>query len=276
MSSIFEKQTSSFLNNNFKNQSKASILLDKSIEDANSIYNNLLEKYENLKISDSDIIEINNQINKLEKQKNSANNILNLTTRQVENLNNLIKTLSGIVTIMNTIIQIITSLPIPSQFSTIGIIVTFSYKIQQAGNKINLISSAISSTQPFLNILNNEITQTKVKIDILDNIIALIKAFLSDRNSEYNKDNQNNNIIDKQKQINNITGNNNIIGSYKEYTFILKQEENQKFQIGSIKRNYAVAINNKGIEILKSDFSFASEPQILIDQLKYEIDNLII
>ena len=41
----------------------------------------------------------------------------------------------------------------------------------------------------------------------------------------------------------------------------------------SYPRRYAQALNLQGIPVLKTDSSFASDPQILINQLKFIIDS---
>jgi hypothetical protein len=67
--------------------------------------------------------------------------------------------------------------------------------------------------------------------------------------------------------------NNSVIGNYKGFTFVLKKEDDPKFVVKGNKRHYAVAVNTKGIQQLKSDYSFTLDPQQLISQLKLQIDN---
>ena len=69
------------------------------------------------------------------------------------------------------------------------------------------------------------------------------------------------------------TNNNSVIGNYKGFTFVLKKEDDPKFVVKGNKRHYAVAVNTKGIQQLKSDYSFTLDPQQLISQLKLQIDN---
>jgi hypothetical protein len=59
---------------------------------------------------------------------------------------------------------------------------------------------------------------------------------------------------------------------YRQFRFQIKQEDNPKFIVRGNKRHYAVAINTKGIEQIKSDYSFTLDPQQLVDQLKVVID----
>jgi hypothetical protein len=78
-----------------------------------------------------------------------------------------------------------------------------------------------------------------------------------------------NGLVNKVLPIND----NSIIGNYKGFTFVLKKEDDPKFVVKGNKRHYAVAVNTKGLEQLKSDYSFTLDPQQLISQLKLQIDN---
>ena len=78
-----------------------------------------------------------------------------------------------------------------------------------------------------------------------------------------------NGLVNKVLPINN----NSVIGNYKGFTFVLKKEDDPRFVVKGNKRHYAVAVNTKGVEQLKSDYSFTLDPQQLISQLKLQIDN---
>jgi hypothetical protein len=104
--------------------------------------------------------------------------------------------------------------------------------------------------------------------DTLDN------SSLSTLNGLVNKvlPNNNNNNISNNNNNSSNNNNNNIIGNYKGFTFVLKKEDDPKFVVKGNKRHYAVAINTKGIQQLKSDYSFTLDPQQLVNQLKLVID----
>jgi hypothetical protein len=59
---------------------------------------------------------------------------------------------------------------------------------------------------------------------------------------------------------------------YNGFKFYLKEENNPNFVIRGYKRRYVVATNTSGKEIIQSDYSFTLEPEVLIDQIKVEID----
>lgn len=56
---------------------------------------------------------------------------------------------------------------------------------------------------------------------------------------------------------------------YKGFTFEIKQDTSQNFQYP---KRYAIARNIQGIQVLRSESSFASGPEILIEELKFVID----
>lgn len=61
---------------------------------------------------------------------------------------------------------------------------------------------------------------------------------------------------------------------YEGFGFVLKEEFDEKFVVKGHKRRYAVAINKIGQEVLKSESSFTLDPEVLVEQLKVQIDSL--
>jgi hypothetical protein len=64
----------------------------------------------------------------------------------------------------------------------------------------------------------------------------------------------------------------NQFGTYKGFTFVIKEEVDIKFVVKGNKRHYVVAVDTKNVEQLKSDYSFTLDPQQLVNQLKLVID----
>ena len=56
---------------------------------------------------------------------------------------------------------------------------------------------------------------------------------------------------------------------YKGFTFEIKNDISQNFQYP---KRYAIARNVQGIQVLRSESSFASNPSVLIEELKFVID----
>ena len=64
-----------------------------------------------------------------------------------------------------------------------------------------------------------------------------------------------------------VIGNDNI---YKEFTLEVKLDETStnKYPL-----RFAQALNVQGVPVLKTEKSFASDPQVLLDELKFIIDS---
>jgi len=59
---------------------------------------------------------------------------------------------------------------------------------------------------------------------------------------------------------------------YKGFKFFIKEENDSKFVVKGNKRKYATAVNRDGNDILKSTSSFTLSPDVLIEELKLQID----
>jgi hypothetical protein len=64
----------------------------------------------------------------------------------------------------------------------------------------------------------------------------------------------------------------NNLGTYKGFTFVIKEENDPKFNVSGNKRHYVIAVDTKNVERLQSDYSFTLNPQQLVSQLKIIID----
>jgi len=59
---------------------------------------------------------------------------------------------------------------------------------------------------------------------------------------------------------------------YKGFKFFIKEENNPNFVVKGNKRRYATAVNKDGNNVLQSSSSFTLEPDVLVEELKLQID----
>lgn len=269
MASLFDTKINQFLFNNFRNYANNENKLSKTIRKANDLYLELINKYGNVSnMSDDEVNVVKIQVQQFKAVKNRISNVVNNIIKQISNINDIIKLILSIIKISRIIIKILKLLPIPAQFLTSGAIVTFSDKLQKADRKIEALEAILKTVQIYINIILQLLKKVQSLLTTLDQIIALIEAFLAARNQKFLEETKANPTI--QQTIN--IPNSNVIGFYNGFTFELRQEENINYQVGDIKRNYAVAIDSNGIDRIHSQFSFASDPQVLIDELRFMID----
>lgn len=267
MANLFDKKIKDFLYNNFKNQADIEVKINRDINEATALYEFLVERFGNVEnMSDNDVNQVKIKVEEFKRKRNRYSNKVNSIIKHINDINRVIGIISSIISLARGIINILTKLPIPARFLTAGIIVAFSDKVQKAVSKIEFLSNIIETVRPFLNIILQYLLRVQSTIQRFDSIIALIEAFLAARNKKYLAQTQ---LLPIQ---NVIIPNTNVIGTYKDFVFEIRKEDNIKFQIGDIKRNYAIAIDTRGIERLRSAPSFASDPQVLIDELRFVID----
>jgi hypothetical protein len=75
-------------------------------------------------------------------------------------------------------------------------------------------------------------------------------------------------VLANQSQEITQTQDNNLI--YKGFKLELKLDEGNRSQYP---RRFAQALNRQGVPVLKTEQSFASNPQVLLDQIKFIIDS---
>jgi len=211
-----------------------------------------------------------NQTNAYITLANKSNNLTYLTNAKVKRadavrtlerseaklvqIQNVINTLNTILTTLTIIISILEALPvIPPPIKD---------KIAKYKAIIELLNLILLIVNPVLQKEINYLEKLKAKLkqigDILDSIVA--------------------NSLNKEQvaALLSKVGNNTGFGQYKGFNFAIKTEENlgahQKIVAGKIKRQYAVAIDRDGVEVLQSDYSFTLDPNDLIEQLKLIID----
>lgn len=155
---------------------------------------------------------------------------------------------------------------------------------------INLISAAPPQTVPGAFIVNHEKLATALKVAktvvntltltlasfgvLLGTILKLLEAL--DVILQICASDQNMNPVQINDEINALANptvvatQNNNTNTYKGFTLGVKiDEKNESKYI----RRYAVAQNKQGVDILRTDSSFASDPAVLISQLKFIIDS---
>lgn len=211
-----------------------------------------------------------NQTNAYITLANKSNNLTYLTNAKVKRadavrtlerseakvvqIKKVVDTIHTVLTLILLIVSILEALPIipPPVKDKIA-------KYKAIAELLNMILGIISPVlQKEINYLEKLKAQLKQIGDILDGIVA--------------------NSLDKDQVAALLAkvGNNTGFGQYKGFNFAIKTEENlgahQKIVAGKIKRQYAVAIDRDGVEILQSDYSFTLDPNDLIEQLKLIID----
>jgi hypothetical protein len=175
--------------------------------------------------------------------------------RQVEAFRKTINTLNTIIIVFTLLLSILAALPTaPYQIATIGIIA----------------SRLIAKFNPVL-----------ISLGILLQVsLTTLDGFLNTIQYERSRLLPLNNILDKDltpEEMREALATNTGLGPvegvvYSGFTFSIVEEENPEFIVAGNKRRYAVALDRSGFVALQSAPSFTLDPNVLIEELKLEID----
>ena len=201
------------------------------------------------------------------------------TIRAAQSYVNIAVTLVKILTVVTEFLK---SLPIPNQFTVVGINVRFSDSLAKIESFIDTIIQDLNAISGLLNLLRsivsdiyndvqtiiNDISQIIVNLEACNNapngLVDDLKSTLSmlkDTSDQLNAFVQNNQ--NKTTQINNTYGGYSIQ--------IIKEELVQGSN--NIPRRYGIALDSDGVQIVKTTPTFASNDAIIIEEVKLLLES---
>jgi hypothetical protein len=206
----------------------------------------------------SNINEIIQKRNLLVKQLNTAYTSITIVSTSLTGLNTLIE-------IFQTVIPIFSALPIPNQFTTVGLVITLKEAQDKLKDFLSTLSTVTSSAALVLAIMANVL---KLLITLLQMLDLLIKDCSEEQNIPFSEVNS---------EISSLTSNQAIINMQSQQVtyrgFILEVILEPTTEDITYPKRRAVAKNTTGVIILKGEASFSSDIQVLIDELKFIIDS---
>ena len=203
------------------------------------------------------IIEAANTPEQLEQarvSRNAAYNVLNNNERNLIDIKEKLELIALLVTILTALGAILlSSLSFPGTPAS-------AYKPYEVIVKtLGILSIILLTLIPILDTLISELSDLKDQLREIDNKLDL-QTIDSGNLLALNT------LLNSIKQPKDET--------YKGFRLVVKEDQNPKtFVKDSIKRHYAVAIDKDGVEVIKSEYSYTLDPQVLIDQIKIIIDS---
>tara|TARA_R110000868_G_scaffold269576_1_gene528910 strand:+ start:4119 stop:4934 length:816 start_codon:yes stop_codon:yes gene_type:complete len=208
---------------------------------------------------------------------NNVNSLMNKVDRQVGQLEKLPKKLDKPIKIGKILVEILSHMPLPSSVPPgvgvpLGVIQSQSQLLSFTSNMINTLEDDQVAIKEILASASGVFTPIRMKISRIEMLLARCASNpnLSDKDRK--------DILDGLQDKNNSTTAGGI-GKGVEYTsttngntYTLSIVTNTETGI-SVPQRQAVAKDFRGIVVLKGPLSFASSEQVLIDELKFRIDN---
>jgi hypothetical protein len=214
------------------------------------------------------ILELINKRNKLVKQINNVYNTITTLSKVLTGINIAITAIQAGILVLETLPYPATGFPplgLPPL--TTGIIETTGTgkdKLKEALKKANVVISIVTlSLAAFGAVLG-------IVLRLLNSLDALIQQCAQEQDIPFETINTELNIF-----VNQSTGvsNSAVIASdntYKGFALEIKLDETNT---SKYPRRFAQALTKQGVPVLKTELSFASDPQVLINQLKFIIDS---
>jgi len=193
------------------------------------------------------------QLEQARVSRNAAYNVLNNNERNLIDIKEKLELVSILVTILTTLgVVLLASLSFPGTPAS-------AYKPYEVIIKtLGILSAILLALIPILDILVAELSDLKAQLREIDNKLDLQTI-------------DSGNLAALEALLNSIKQPKDEI--YKGFRLVIKEDQDPKtFVKGSIKRNYAAALDKDGVEVIKSEYSYTLDPQVLIDQVKIVID----
>ena len=199
--------------------------------------------------------------------RNNAILLINNSIKKIDNISKIIKTINAVIIIISlvlVIIERILSLPIP-------FLLPLKVELQPRLQKIIRLLSAVSVLLTIISVLLSNETSRLIELkERLKQISLKLDNKAIDNLTEQQLTELSNIFLPTGGDYGSSGGD---YGSYKDFKFAIKEEQNNpQFIVKGNKRKYAVAINRRGVESIKSEYSFTQDPNDLIEQLKLIID----
>lgn len=230
---------------------------------------------------------------------NNAKRIIADNRKKLQTIDSILSVIEILIPILKSLLVLFKVIPIPTAFLTIGITNTAA-AIQKKVDDILLTATTILNvTRLVIRKLLEDLAYQESRLrpidDILDKDLVNLSAgeisdLLNSNNSGFGGTNNidgNGNLINGNGSFGDGTGGDILLDAngrrvnglgylegydYKGFRFYILEENNPKFIVKGNKRRYGVAKNRSGINILQSNYSFTLSPEILVEELKLQID----
>jgi hypothetical protein len=266
-----QRQAEKISNKDKANRPKPTEIIGFICSFANVIISNIAignKKIETLVDDTITIIENATTKQDIEKAKLFRNNALIVIAANRKRLT----TIQQVIDILNILAPLITPIvtffklnPIPSAVPPgvgvpLGTITTISDKTRKLQDIIDSSLSIVSVLSSVVSKLIDDLEYQESRLNQIGNILEqnLNNLSINDLNDL---------LLSSSQGLGYLSG-----YDYKGFKFFIKEENNPNFVVKGNKRRYATAVNKDGNDVLQSSSSFTLEPDVLVEELKLQID----
>jgi len=239
-----------------------------------------------------------NELDKILQQKNQLSQAITQIETSLTSLSDTGNTIDNIVTGVKAGVTLIKTLPVPTSVPPgvgipLNIINGFSDTLDILGVLLKEFGGVTSQISPSLEIITKTLSTVNSKLSVLDGLLAgclqsetedmtdlekeeffqSLGIDLSSQDTTGSSNNPNNSVESENTDVNETlesrlspNSNNPII--YKGFTITLDNDAGNQFSFPSRR---AMGVNGEGVKIV-TPFSFSSSTQVLVDAIKFQID----
>jgi hypothetical protein len=204
-------------------------------------------------------------------KRNSTATQINNLYQNIKTINKTADSINGVITAVQTGITVIQSIPYPATgIPPLGLPPLTTGVIETIGATSDILRERLNINKVVLSDLN--ITAASFgsllgsSLNLLNILDLLIQQCSENQDISFTQINNEINLLNNQSQEIEQTQNNL---TYKGFKLELQLDKTNQIKYP---RRFAQALNKQGVPVLKTESSFASNPQVLIDQLKFIID----
>lgn len=239
----------------------------KNISKFESGINNIQDNFKNSCPSKTELL-------KFIKSKNQITNALTQVQSQLQVFNKTKITIEKTNEIFSKIITAIKIIPFPTAVAGVGIpvsaLTSLSEVLDIVGDKLKQGKGIIKVIPGISNDINKYISDITNKLKILDgSILKCLEGELVNLSESERIEYLNNIGLNLITNPESSTNNNNKLPNYKDFTFIIEYDNTNKFPFP--RRRIRA---QRGKMVLLGEFSYSSTTDILMDEMKFKINNL--
>jgi ribosomal protein S17E len=187
--------------------------------------------------------------------------IINTNRQKLETIQTILSILEILVPLLDIILSLFKSNPVPSAVPP-GVGIPLGV-INTIDSKTKTLNDIKASASVLLRISNKIVSKLIDDLNYQESKLLPIEGLLDSGLNNLTSSQ----ILNLSPQLGYLQG-----YDYKGFKFFIKEENNPKFVVKGNKRKYATAVNKDGNDILKSTSSFTLSPDVLIEELKLQID----
>lgn len=201
------------------------------------------------------------QIQRILLAKDSIESSVITLQRRATSLQTILQRLQIVLIAIPPIVTLIKTIPVPNQFTTVGFVTTLSDRLETIKDLAQKYQGEAAAGVYVVSTINGTFTTILQLLDGLEQVLSICAPDQLQQNDEFRRLAQSFNTPITQFD-----------NSYKGYTIEIRIVDRQAIA----PQRYAVAIDRSGVVVLEGRPSFSSSTQVLVDEIKFRIDQLSI